>query len=222
MRRGRHDGLDYVLAEPGGEPRGGVVILHGVGSSKENHLDFARACAARGLAAIAFDQRGHGGSDGALDGRALDDVAAIAALLPGPGPVFLRGSSMGGCLAIAAAAGAGAHGVVAICPASPRQLLRGLDERRYDARVDPASLQSLLATIDLEDAARSLGGGLMLLHAEGDEVVPVAHSAHLHACAPGSVLLRMAGGDHRSLQHDEALQARAIGFLLERCALGLF
>ena len=60
---------------------GGVVILHGAGSCKENHHDFARAALGAGLAAIAFDQRGHGDSQGAMDGRALDDVVAIAALL---------------------------------------------------------------------------------------------------------------------------------------------
>ena len=117
------DGLAYELVLPEGEPRGGVVILHGAGSCKENHRDFARACAGAGLAALVFDQRGHGASEGALDGRALDDVATMAALLPAGVPVFLRGSSMGGFVALAAARRTGAAGVVAICPAGGEMLL---------------------------------------------------------------------------------------------------
>ena len=216
MRRGRHDGLAYALAEPQGAPRGGVVIVHGARSRKENHLDFARACAASGLAAIAFDQRSHGDSEGVLGAGALDDVAAIAALLPAGGPVFLRGTSLGGCIALAAARLAGAAAVVAICPAAPQQLLRALREGRFELPLDRAGLESLLQGMDLEAAARALGPGLMLLHAEGDEVVPIAHAARLHEAAPGSTFVRVPGGHHRSVQHDAALQARAIEFLLAR------
>jgi pimeloyl-ACP methyl ester carboxylesterase len=218
LRSDRHDGLAYTLAEPEGEPRGGVVILHGASSCKENHLDFARACTAAGLAAIAFDQRSHGASEGVLGGGVLDDVAAIAALLPGDGPVFLRGTSMGGCLAIAAAQRAGARAVVAICPPSPGMLLAGLRAGRLELPSDTPALAALLEAIDLEQDARALGPDLMLLHAEGDEVVPVAYAARLHEVAAGSRFVRVAGGHHRSIQHDAALQAQAIAFLLARCA----
>jgi pimeloyl-ACP methyl ester carboxylesterase len=217
MRSGRHDGLAYLVVEPQGAPRGGVVIVHGARSRKENHLDFARACAAGGLEAIAFDQRGHGDSEGPLGAGAVDDVAAIAGLLPAGLPVFLRGTSLGGCIALAAARGAGARAVVAICPARREQLLAGLRAGHFDLQADRPGLEALLESIDLEQAARALGPDLMLLHAEGDEVVPVAHAARLHEAAAGSRFVRVPGGHHRSVQHDAALQAEAIGFLLERC-----
>src|SRR5205823_11096875 len=67
---GKHDGLAYALWLPEREPpRGGVVILHGAGSCKESHYDFARVAIAAGFAAVAFDQRGHGASDGPMDWR---------------------------------------------------------------------------------------------------------------------------------------------------------
>ena len=210
----RHDGLAYELALPQGGALGRVVILHGAGSRKENHRDFAQLCAQRGLAAIAFDQRGHGDSEGELDGRAIDDVAAMAALLPGDGPLFLRGSSMGGFLALAAAAPIGAHGVVAVCPAGSGLLLQGLRSGLLDFRADAAALEPLLAAFDLHSAARSLGPRLLLIHAEGDDRVPCAHSRDLHAAAPGSRLIAVPGGDHHSAQHDRALQAEAVEFLL--------
>jgi len=212
---GTHDGLAYALLSPAGPPRGGVVILHGAGSRKENHLDFARLCARAGLAAIAFDQRGHGASEGVLGAGALDDVAAIAGLL-GPGPVFLRGSSMGGWGALAAASHVGARAVVAICPAGSSMLIGGLRSGRFDFRADEAALEAVIAGVDIDAAARALGSDLLLLHAEGDDRVPIEHSAALHELAAGSTLIRVPGGDHHSVQHDAALQERAVAFLLER------
>src|SRR5215472_7719960 len=108
-----HGGLAYSLWLPDA-PRTGVVILHGAGSCKENHHDFARAALAAGFAAVAFDQRGHGDSAGPLDDRALEDVAAMANLLRARSgladlKLALRGSSMGGYLAIVAAPVAGAQ-----------------------------------------------------------------------------------------------------------------
>src|SRR5437016_2075081 len=103
----RSDGLAYSLwLPPAGTPvRGGVLILHGAGSCKESHHDYARVVLAAGFAALAFDQRGHGASPGPMDGRVLEDTAAMAELLrervsDQDLPLAVRGSSMGGYLAI--------------------------------------------------------------------------------------------------------------------------
>ena len=78
---GLHEGLSYALFLPEGEPAGSLVILHGAGSSKESHFDFARRARLAGIAAACFDQRGHGESEGALDRRCVDDIGEIASLL---------------------------------------------------------------------------------------------------------------------------------------------
>jgi pimeloyl-ACP methyl ester carboxylesterase len=215
---GVRDGLSYALFVPDGRPSGGVVVLHGAGSQKENHYDFARECRAAGLAAVAFDQRGHGESDGALDGRAIEDVATIASVLPDGAPLALRGSSMGGWLALAAGAALDAAAVVAICPASSEQLARGLSDRRFAFRADEGTLGTLLAATDLPAAAAGLGDRLLLMHAEGDEDVPVEHSRALHAAAPESRIEVVPGGDHRSVQHDPEMQALSVRFVVTRCA----
>jgi uncharacterized protein len=215
---GVRDGLAYARFMPDGAPAGGVVILHGAGSQKENHEDFARVCFAAGLAAVVFDQRGHGESDGVLDGRAIDDVATIAELLPAGRPVALRGSSMGGWLALAAGATLDAAAVVAVCPASGDQLAAGLRHERFSFQADPESLGVLLERVDLPAAAATLGDRLLLLHAEGDGQVPVGHSRALHAAAPDSRLEVVPGGHHRSVQHDPELQALAVRFLVDRFA----
>ncbi len=230
-RSGVHDGLAYALWLPAqakdGAPRAGVVILHGAGSCQENHYDFARAAIAAGMAALSFDQRGHGASGGAMDGRAVEDVVAMAALLrdelgdPSAG-VALRGSSLGGYLAIRAAAGTRADAIVAICPASASGLHRMLSADvplRFEA--DVPAMEALLDSGELSSVVAELTAPLLILHARGDEQVPVEHSRELAAAmqSPGSRLIEIPGGHHRSIQHDEELQAVSLRFL-ER-ALGL-
>ena len=202
------------------------MIVHGAGSCKESHHDFARAAVALGLAAISFDQRGHGDSAGPMDARAVQDVVAIAsrlrdALGDSAAPIALRGSSMGGYLAILAAGLVDAGAVVAICPASAAGLRRGVaaGTLRFDADVD--ALVAFLDDHELAPAAQSLTAPLLLLHAEGDEQVPVQHSRELAALvrAPGSRLIVVPGGHHRSIQHDEEFQAVSLRFIEQ--ALGL-
>jgi uncharacterized protein len=220
-----HDGLAYSLWLPAGEPKGAVVILHGAASCKESHHDFARFVLPAGFAAIAFDQRGHGASDGPMDGRALDDVASMASLLrerlgEPDAPLAVRGSSMGGCLAILAAPIVRARAVVAICPASVEGLRRALANGTLEFDVDVPSLDAMLARHDLAETVRSLEIPLLLLHAEGDEVVPVEHSRELakHVSDPRSRLIAIPGGHHRSIQHDAELQAASLRFIAQALA----
>jgi uncharacterized protein len=217
---GVHDGLAYSLWLPRTDPPGGVVILHGAGSCKENHHDFARAALANGCAAVAFDQRGHGDSEGPMDGRAVDDVVSVAALLRSRmgddrAPIALRGSSMGGYLSLVSAGPASAAVVVAVCPASGDGLRRGLVNGRFTFDADRPALEALLAANDVRAAAASLEVPVLLLHAEGDEQVPVEHSRELAAVlrSPRSRLIVLPGGHHRSIQHDAELQAVSLRFI---------
>jgi alpha-beta hydrolase superfamily lysophospholipase len=217
-----HDGLAYTLwlPEADRDVRGGVVILHGAGSCKESHHDYARLLVAARYAAISFDQRGHGASDGPMDGRAIADVCTMADLLRsrigGPdAPIALRGSSMGGCFALMAASGVGAGAVVAICPAGPRGLQRGVEAGTLGFDADVEALSALLGDADLHDTVGSLEMPVLILHAEGDEQVPVEHSRELaeRFALPVSRLITVPGGHHRSVQHDEELQAVSLKFI---------
>jgi uncharacterized protein len=212
---GIRDGLAYALFLPDGEPLGSVVILHGAGSCKENHFDFARAARGAGMAAVVFDQRGHGASEGALDGRAIADVGTVVGLLPPGAPLGLRGSSMGGYLALIAAEQLGARAVVAICPPSAEGMIAGLHEGRFTFRADADALEALLVEHPLDAVVPGLPADLLLLHAEGDESVPIEHSRTLAALAnpERSRFVDVPGGDHRSVQHDPELQALALRFL---------
>lgn len=216
---GTRDGLSYALFLPDGEPSGGVVVLHGAGSAKESHFDFGRLCRAYGMAALAYDARGHGRSEGAWGPTALDDALAMADLLRPHAPrVALRGSSMGGFCAIAAAARAPeVEAVVAICPAPHDILLRGLRSGDIaDFRVDMDASVRWLSSLDLYEAVAALGAdtSLLLLHARGDEQIPYTVSEELYAVAhePKRLLL-FPGGHHRSLQHDLEVQNLSVHFI---------
>jgi alpha-beta hydrolase superfamily lysophospholipase len=222
LELGADHGLAFSLWTPPGahKLRGGIVILHGAGSCKESHYDFARAALAGGFAAIAFDQRGHGASQGVMDARVLDDVATVTDLLrlrigQPDLPIALRGSSMGGYLAIVAAPYVGAQAVVAICPASAEALRRGLVLGRLAFDADLGELERFLSAHDLAEEVTTLAVPLLLLHAEGDEQVPVEQSRELAqlTTAEGSRLVTVPGGHHRSVQHDPELQATSLRWL---------
>jgi uncharacterized protein len=215
---GVHEGLAYAVFRPAEPALGTVLVMHGAGSSKEHHYDFARVLRGAGMTAVAFDQRGHGASPGALDGRMVEDAVEMARHFGGGGPVALRGSSMGGWLALAAAEPARAQAVVAICPASGEGLARGLRTGAFDFSADRPALEAVLAAHDTDAAAAALGERLMLQHAEADDRVPAARSQELHASAPGSRLIVVPGGHHGSVQHDPDLQAYAARFIARRLA----
>jgi alpha-beta hydrolase superfamily lysophospholipase len=218
---GERGGISYALFEPTGEPEAGVLILHGAGSAKESHFDYARVCVAYGFSALSYDARGHGRSDGAFGPGAIDDAVAMLDLLRerAAPAVALRGSSMGGFSAILAAAKDGhAAAVAAICPAPADLLLRGFRSGRLDGfEADVAALEPWLEKeVSLRDAATSLAPGtaLLLMHAEGDEQVPYTVSQELYKAAgrPKRLLL-LPGGHHRSLQHDPEIQAESIKYI---------
>jgi fermentation-respiration switch protein FrsA (DUF1100 family) len=221
--RGVHDDRPYELWLPaeGDGPWPGVVVLHGAGSRKENHADFARAASGYGWAALTFDQRGHGESSDEMTPAAFADVGRMARLLSSaegvdPDRVCVRGSSMGGFLAIHAAATTGAiAGAVAICPAAEDGLRRALRRGELEMRADAESLDAWLGEHDVRDAVELMGAKpLLLVHARGDETIPYTWSEELyeHAAEPRKLIV-LPGGHHRSAQHDPEIHGVALRWL---------
>jgi pimeloyl-ACP methyl ester carboxylesterase len=128
---------------------------------------------------------------------------------------------MGGFVALQAAAREqDLCAVVAICPAPEELLLRLVRAEVPELfRCDVEATVAWLRSASLYDAAAELGPetGLLLMHARGDEQVPYSVSEQLHAVAhePKRLLL-MPGGHHRSIQHDQELQAVSRRFVRAR------
>lgn len=230
---GTFAGIAWCLWLPTGQgPWPAVMVMHGAGSRKENHADFARAAADNGFVALTFDNRGHGATEGDLDPTVIDDLRLLAEWLAARPDVderrvAARGSSMGGLMAIhAGAASDKVAAVVAICPAAESMLAE--DVRRIadgrpprpgsalaEMRIDAPSLAGWLETSDVGEAVQRMGSKpLLIIHARGDEVVPYTHSERLfELAAEPKKLLLLEGGDHRSAQHDAELQGESLRWL---------
>ena len=181
-----------------------MLVVHGLGSRKENHGDFAQRVAAAGMAALALDLRGHGASAGGLEGSPIDDVlAGLDALAArGHAPLGARGSSMGGLLALhAGRVDARVRAVVALCPARPERLAERIGEQ-WPRRLSP------------EPPPQPDGVARGYWHATGDDRVPWEGTFALASRTPPPVRLRVViGGSHGSLQHDPAILAETVAFL---------
>jgi pimeloyl-ACP methyl ester carboxylesterase len=86
----------------------GVVLCHGYGGKQADFEAIARQLAAENIATLTFDFRGHGGSEGILDGSLVDDVMDAWEYLSNQAEVDrkhmgLIGHSMGAFSAILAA-----------------------------------------------------------------------------------------------------------------------
>ncbi|MEZ5293035.1 MAG: alpha/beta fold hydrolase [Vicinamibacterales bacterium] len=138
----------YEAADPSAP---GVVLVHMLTRSKDDWRGFAERLQAAGLAALAVDLRGHGGSGG--DGRPApamaQDVAAAAAFLggrPGGRRVAVVGASLGASLAVIAAADAPSiREVVLVSPAAD---YRGV---RFDAALRKYGARPMLLVASTED-----------------------------------------------------------------------
>ena len=106
---------------------GAVLVVHGVHEHSGRHSYLASALMERRLDVFAYDQRGHGQSEGARGDVArfsdfVDDLGAMLAEVrrAAPGlPVFLFGHSMGGLVAAAYVAERGAAGLAGLVLSSP-------------------------------------------------------------------------------------------------------
>jgi alpha-beta hydrolase superfamily lysophospholipase len=209
----------------------GIIVCHGFGSCKENYADFGERASAMGFAVLAMDLRGHGDSQGVVDENIFNDVAAALLYLQSrpeanPTSISIRGASMGGWLAIHTAA----HlidiaPVVAYCPITETLLTILMEEvsmvqRGHGSsvlpstlpRVDVNSVAKLLHRLDITRAARRLSPRpLLLVHCEGDEVVPSHLSRRIYdAAAEPKSLWLLPEGDHHFAQHDPDTDKRVL------------
>lgn len=181
---------DVPEAPAGGWPC--VVFVHGyTGSRVEHHRLFvllARRLAERGVAALRFDCRGSGDSQGDFTEmtttREVEDVAAACAYArrqPGLDPerVMLLGYSMGGMVAALAAREVRAHRLLLWAPALPQAWLAALPGGQLppgvveqDGWAVGRAFFAELPRLRPLEAARAWGGQALVLHGDADLVCP--------------------------------------------------
>lgn len=121
------------------KPRGAILLLHGCCDYSGAFDDIAPQLVKRGFSCLAYDQRGFGAtaSRGQWSGqqRFIDDVAEAVAYfrsrLAAPLPLFIIGESMGGSVAVHAAAARSDLDLKGIVLVAPGALASAMRNRFY-------------------------------------------------------------------------------------------
>ena len=183
-----------------------VVGCHGLLANRHSpkQIALARTCCDHGIGYLRFDFHGCGDSTGdfargtALEVRCGDLSSAVTTLMDHPqcGPLLgLFGSSFGGTVVLAYAA---VHPVPSLVTYAAPITSQGLGATRVGVQLDP-ELSSTLAHNWQFDIGHSLSavGNILIIHAQGDAVVPVshAHEIHIRARDPKKIWIQDQG-DH--------------------------
>ena len=223
----------HLYLPEGRPPFPAVILCHGLTSSKENYADLAKFLQGQGFVALAFDCRGHGESDGGLDGMAWQDVGtALAYLRTRPevvaGRIGVVGASMGAHNALCAAAEhPELRTVVALCTASEITIEYGLLDPEHWREIQQSGGQVRVTLPDYltylekhniyQVVARIRPRPVFFIHARDDEFVPFSVSERLHAQAgDGSRLWLLDGGGHRGPRHDPQVMQAIAEWLCEK------
>ena len=144
-----------------------VLLIHGAANSSSAWKFWQKALARRGWSSYAIDLRGHGKSGGSVDGALMsdyvDDVTEVANGLSVK-PVVI-GWSMGGLVALMAAAAGRARACVALSPTPPAaerdmsvEIRRGVyGSEEYGIRSDDPAKQPVMRDLDEEERSVALG-----------------------------------------------------------------
>ncbi|MSQ42552.1 MAG: alpha/beta fold hydrolase, partial [Dehalococcoidia bacterium] len=190
----------WFLESPGA--RATIVLVHDLEATRADPtrrlLQLQRDYVRRGLSVFAFDIRGHGESAGRRDSlglnERLDVLAAVAYVRRRVGdaqPVLLHGFGFGAALAITAAARS--TEVTAVIADSAFLTMREYIHLRWRHLPGPVLALVLLFARRVyradADALRPVKAiaqvtvPILLIHNEGDELVPLAHSLNLAAAS---------------------------------------
>ncbi|WP_370551668.1 alpha/beta hydrolase [Clavibacter sp. VKM Ac-2873] len=201
-----------------------ALLVHGFrDSGTGGHglwVPVARALAASGTAARAYDRLGHGVSDGDFaDVRLLDEVDQVTAMIralarDAGGPVHVVAHSLGGVESALAAARvpelvasltlwSPAGVVVDDITRHGRVMSVPLAASRERGVVDVAGMglglgfpDEVLAGVDVYGPVAGYPGPVDVVHGTADQVVPVAYGARYGDLMPGATFTAVEGADH--------------------------
>jgi pimeloyl-ACP methyl ester carboxylesterase len=201
-------------------PRGTVIYLHGIADNHASASGPAARLLARGLNVIAYDSRAHGDSGGEMCTYGFYEKQDLSRVIETVTvhPVIVVGTSLGGAVAIQAAADdERIDGVVAAevfsdlrtvaTERAPFILTDGLiasafaiAEERGRFRIDDASPRA---------AASRIRVPVLLIHGEGDVETPPRHSQAVLAAlrSPKELLLVRDAGHNQALHSPDAWAA---------------
>ncbi len=209
-----------------GQPRGTVIVLHGLGAQGLWMLDTAHEFAADGYRAVLVDLRGHGGSTGNWITYGLRESRDLSQVMDElqhrrllAGRIGVYGISFGAATAIhTAARDRRISAVVAVAPfnklrdIAPHYLRTTapgfghlVTDKTFQEGVDVAGRRAAFNpdAADTSWAIRLSQAPVLLIHGSNDLIVPPSHSQQIHEASPRNTqLLIVNGAGHLSIWYD--------------------
>lgn len=208
--------------QAGAVRRGSLVILHGVADTRASVAGMVDRFLRKGLDVVAYDSRAHGESGGDFCTYGYFEKHDLHRVIDtlGPGPVVLTGTSLGGAIALQAAAGnARVGGVVAAevfsdletiaRDRSPRFIPDWIIRRALRKAEERASFTA--ADVSPVRAARSITVPVLLVHGTRDTATTPDHSQRVLAALEGPKRLILVHG----ARHNESLRDATVWVEIE-------
>jgi len=227
----------WVVDPRAAEPRGTVVMLHGIRMERSSLSGMAEALCEAGYRAVMIDLRGHGASSGRYltygQDESRDVMQVLDALEAGGtrlGSVAVFGFSYGAAVSLdVAARDPRVRTAIAVSPfASVREVVRDyqanylrgplkwLPDSWFQAALDDAGR---ISSFDPDRAGpeNSIAGGsapLLLLHGDADQQVRLRHSMRLGALAGARAkLVVVPGATHDSVLSRPVVKSETLAWL---------
>lgn len=192
-----------------------VLFVHGWEGRGAQLGAIAQAVLARGLRAVLFDAPGHGAAT-APRASVVEHARAIALVGETLGPVHgVVAHSVGGAATLLATrmGFSAARFALVAPPIGPARFIEGF---RAQLDVEDATYAAMVARIerryglrfdelDARSDAERLSSPLLVVHDEGDRVVPLADGAAIASAAPHAHLRRTTGLGHTRLLRDPSV-----------------
>jgi pimeloyl-ACP methyl ester carboxylesterase len=189
--------------------RGTLVYLHGVGDNRGSSVGIAEHFVPLGFEVVAYDSRAHGESGGDACTYGFYERQDLARVLDhlSRGPIVVMGTSMGGSVALQAAAED--PRIAAVISVSAFSDLRTAATERAPFFASRSNLDEAFRLAESQGrfrvdevnpaaAAARISVPVLLVHGDDDKETPYAHALRiLAALHDPKQLIRVPGGGHR-------------------------
>ena len=216
-------------------PKATIILLHGIGSNKENWLGYARSLAENGFNCVVYDQRAHGRSGGTFCtfgfyekfdvSKIVDTLLSRADILP----VGIQGASLGGAVALQAL-GHDKRLSFGIVESTFNTLENVIEEYGYDyfkvrsrwlARhvLSKSALIARFRPFEVKpvDACREIDQPILIVHGDSDEKIPINFNKEnftaLKSADKEFFIVQGAGHDNVGEIGGEKYRQKIFGFL---------
>ena len=216
-------------------PKATIILLHGIGSNKENWLGYARLLADNGFNSVVYDQRAHGKSGGRFCTFGFYeklDVSKIVDTLLLREPLFIvgiQGASLGGAVALQAL-GHDKRLSFGIVESTFNTLENVIEEYGYDyfkfrsrwlARhiLSKSALIARFRPFEVKpvDACRTIEQPILMVHGDADDKIPMGFNlenfAALNSKDKDFFVVKGAGHDNVGEVGGENYRQKIFGFL---------